>query len=316
MNRPKIVDFVINTFNNMTDEYYMKYEPQRVDHGVIENLITIYRKDIPKEEHIICPTINLNDFDDNEYDEEIIKESLNYLLLSLPEEFDTIKNMYENPIDELNSLSKEDILNKCYLMIANTEKNKEFLQGMAIKEFMDLSYYFVIDIDCDDYTISNIIKEDLLKNMNITIDELYKAAMANSKKMLNMKSINILDYIGILREKIGIEAEDLPTLFPISALVVHPEDHEDLLYGSVVISDTEIMDSLCDKLKSDKIVIVPCSVYELIADVYNNDIQNYLGFDITVNNVNKSMDEKDVLSDNCYIYDSNSKEFMFLKDEK
>lgn len=316
MNRPKIVDFTINTFNNMTDEYYMEYEPQRVDHGVIENLITVYKKDIPKEEHIICPTINLNDFDDDEYDEEIIKESLNYLLLSLPEEFDTIKNTYENPMNELNSLTKEDILNKCYLMIANTEKNKEFLQGMAIKEFMDLSYYFVIDIDCDDYTISNIIKEDLLKNMNITIDELYKAAMANSKKMLNMKSINIIDYIGILREKIGIEAEDLPTLFPISALVVHPEDHEDLLYGSVVISDTEIMDSLCDKLKSDKIVIVPCSVYELMVDVYNNDIQNYLGFDITVNNVNKSLDEKDVLSDNCYIYDSNSKEFMFLKDEK
>lgn len=316
MNRPKIVDFTINTFNNMTDEYYMEYEPQRVDHGVIENLITVYKKDIPKEEHIICPTINLNDFDDDEYDEEIIKESLNYLLLSLPEEFDTIKNTYENPMNELNSLTKEDILNKCYLMIANTEKNKEFLQGMAIKEFMDLSYYFVIDIDCDDYTISNIIKEDLLKNMNITIDELYKAAMANSKKMLNIKSINIIDYIGILREKIGIKAEDLPTLFPISALVVHPEDHEDLLYGSVVISDTEIMDSLCDKLKSDKIVIVPCSVYELIVDVYNNDIQNYLGFDITVNNVNKSMDEKDVLSDNCYIYDSNSKEFMFLKDEK
>lgn len=314
MNRPKVVDFIINTFNNMTDEYYMEYEPQRVDHGVMENLITVYRKDIPKEEHIINPTLDLNGIDDNEYDEEIIKESLNSLLLSLPEEFNTIKN--KCAMDEILVLTKEDILNKCYLMIANTEKHKEFLKGMALKEFMDLSYYFVIDTDCGDYIINNIIREELLDSMNITIDELYQAAMVNSKKMLNIKTVNIVDYIGLLREKIGMKSEALPTLLPISALIVYPENGEELLYGSVVISDTEIMDSLCDKLKSDKIVIVPCSVYELMVDVYNNDIQDYSDFNIVVSNVNKSMVEKDVLSDNCYIYDSNSKEFMFLKDDK
>jgi hypothetical protein len=138
--------------------------------------------------------------------------------------------------------------------------------------------------------------------------------MANSKKMLNMKSLNIMDCIKLLRERIGIEAG--PTIpFPLSTLVLHPEGNEngEELYGSVVISDTEIMDSLCDELKSDKIVIVPCSVYELIVDVYN-DVHDYSDFDDIVNSVNMSMEDKNVLSNNCYIYDCNSKEFTFLKD--
>lgn len=318
MDKPGMIEFMIDTFNNMTDEYYMEYGPQRTDDCVVENVIIIYKKDIPKEEQYICPTLKLTNTD--KYSEEILIQDLKNLLLDLPDDYKEIKKEMEiigNPMDELSKLSKEDVLDKCFLMIANTEKDKAFLEGMAIKQFMDLSYYFVIDIECDEYVIRNIIKEDLLKNMNITIDELYEAAMANTKEILNIKSIKLIDYIDLLREKIGEEGSSIIP-FPVSSLVVHPEENEngEELYGSIIISDTETMDSLCDELKSDKIIIVPCSVYELIVDVYNNDVHDYSGFNNIVSIVNMSMEEKDVLSDNCYIYDCNSKEFMFLEDDK
>lgn len=259
-------------------------------------------RDTTKENQTV-PTVYLERFEEEYFAGDITVEEI-------AEEIISITNDSAAPIPPVISQigDFESIKSRLRIKLINTEKNKEFLKGVAHKEFLDLSalYQIKVEMGTDDSSIATVnIGNELFDKYGITIDELHEAAIENMKIM---EPTHIQGMFQTMVEIMGEEMRELP-------LDMFGDEEEKMLVitnkskvcGASVILQKETLQEIADIFKQDY-YILPSSIHEVLAVKADGNVDASALRDMVKEVNDTQVMPEELLSYNVYYYNTETGE--------
>lgn len=241
----------------------------------------------------IAPTIYLDSFYELYTNGENIKNIIRQIELI----YEQNRN---NVTFDVNILKHFDtIKDKIVYKVVNYRSNEKLLEQVPHKRILDLAVVFYCLLD-NEYgrSATALIYNNNLKNWNVTIDDVYKAALKNTPDLLHSK----ISSMAALFEKCGVNVDgeevDLKDYVPSDMYVL---TNESKLNGAACILYENVLYDFAQKLGAD-LYILPSSVHEVILlpklSMFEKD--ELVNMVKEVNTEGVAADE--VLSDHVYEY--------------
>ncbi|MBD5508857.1 MAG: hypothetical protein HDR05_12640 [Lachnospiraceae bacterium] len=200
--------------------------------------------------------------------------------------------------------------------LINTEKNKELLKKIPHRPFLDMSIVYRMVVSIEDNQIASIlITNDVLKEWGVTEADLWKTAEENTPKLhpavctgMNQLLEMLLDE-GEFKKVVKIVGD---TAIEDDSMIVVSNIYHNM--GAAVILYKDILESIYKMTKHDLYIIMN-SVNEFI--VFSNgdkkkvDIEDLRTMTKIINST--MLSEEEVLSDEVYHYDGETKELTVVK---
>ena len=243
----------------------------------------------------IAPTIYLDSF----YELYTNGENIKNIIRQIEVIYEQNKN---NVTFDVNILKHFDtIKDKIVYKVVNYRSNEKLLEQVPHKRILDLAVVFYCLLD-NEYgrSATALIYNNNLKNWNVTIDDVYKAALKNTPDLLHSK----ISSMAALFEKCGVNVDgeevDLKDYVPSDMYVL---TNESKLNGAACILYENVLYDFAQKLGAD-LYILPSSVHEVILLPKLSMFEK----DELVNMVNEVNTEgvaaDEVLSDHVYEYNT------------
>ena len=162
------------------------------------------------------------------------------------------------------------------MMLINRDNNKDLLETMPHRDYMDLAivYRLIMPLPDGSFNTANIT-DDMLERMGKTEEELFSLAVVNTQRILPPHTENIGESVNIVTNEKGI-------------------------IGAVAMLYDEQLKNLADMVDSD-LYIIPSSIHEVITiPVYDADPDHLA--EIVADANNTVLKPKDVLSNSVYYY--------------
>lgn len=241
----------------------------------------------------IAPTIYLDSF----YELYTNGENIKNIIRQIEVIYEQNKN---NVTFDVNILKHFDtIKDKIVYKVVNYRSNEKLLEQVPHKRILDLAVVFYCLLD-NEYgrSATALIYNNNLKNWNVTIDDVYKAALKNTPDLLHSK----ISSMAALFEKFGVNVDgeevDLKDYVPSDMYVL---TNESKLNGAACILYENVLYDFAQKLGAD-LYILPSSVHEVILlpklSMFEKD--ELVNMVKEVNTEGVAADE--VLSDHVYEY--------------
>ena len=241
----------------------------------------------------IAPTIYLDSF----YELYTNGENIKSIIRQIEVIYEQNKN---NVTFDVNILKHFDtIKDKIVYKVVNYRSNEKLLEQVPHKRILDLAVVFYCLLD-NEYgrSATALIYNNNLKNWNVTIDDVYKAALKNTPDLLHSK----ISSMSALFEKCGVNVDgeevDLKDYVPSDMYVL---TNESKLNGAACILYENVLYDFAQKLGAD-LYILPSSVHEVILlpklSMFEKD--ELVNMVKEVNTEGVAADE--VLSDHVYEY--------------
>lgn len=241
----------------------------------------------------IAPTIYLDSF----YELYTNGENIKNIIQQIEVIYEQNKN---NVTFDVNILKHFDtIKDKIVYKVVNYRSNEKLLEQVPHKRILDLAVVFYCLLD-NEYgrSATALIYNNNLKNWNVTIDDVYKAALKNTPDLLHSK----ISSMAALFEKCGVNVDgeevDLKDYVPSDMYVL---TNESKLNGAACILYENVLYDFAQKLGAD-LYILPSSVHEVILlpklSMFEKD--ELVNMVKEVNTEGVAADE--VLSDHVYEY--------------
>lgn len=241
----------------------------------------------------IAPTIYLDSF----YELYTNGENIKNIIRQIEVIYEQNKN---NVTFDVNILKHFDtIKDKIVYKVVNYRSNEKLLEQVPHKRILDLAVVFYCLLD-NEYgrSATALIYNKNLKNWNVTIDDVYKAALKNTPDLLHSK----ISSMAALFEKCGVNVDgeevDLKDYVPSDMYVL---TNESKLNGAACILYENVLYDFAQKLGAD-LYILPSSVHEVILlpklSMFEKD--ELVNMVKEVNTEGVAADE--VLSDHVYEY--------------
>lgn len=241
----------------------------------------------------IAPTIYLDSF----YELYTNGENIKNIIRQIEVIYEQNKN---NVTFDVNILKHFDtIKDKIVYKVVNYRSNEKLLEQVPHKRILDLAVVFYCLLD-NEYGrgATALIYNNNLKNWNVTIDDVYKAALKNTPDLLHSK----ISSMAALFEKCGVNVDgeevDLKDYVPSDMYVL---TNESKLNGAACILYENVLYDFAQKLGAD-LYILPSSVHEVILlpklSMFEKD--ELVNMVKEVNTEGVAADE--VLSDHVYEY--------------
>ena len=241
----------------------------------------------------IAPTIYLDSF----YELYTNGENIKSIIRKIEIIYEQNKN---NVTFDVNILKHFDtIKDKIVYKVVNYRSNEKLLEQVPHKRILDLAVVFYCLLD-NEYgrSATALIYNNNLKNWNVTIDDVYKAALKNTPDLLHSK----ISSMAALFEKCGVNVDgeevDLKDYVPSDMYVL---TNESKLNGAACILYENVLYDFAQKLGAD-LYILPSSVHEVILlpklSMFEKD--ELVNMVKEVNTEGVAADE--VLSDHVYEY--------------
>lgn len=241
----------------------------------------------------IAPTIYLDSF----YELYTNGENIKNIIRQIEVIYEQNKN---NVTFDVNILKHFDtIKDKIVYKVVNYRSNEKLLEQVPHKRILDLAVVFYCLLD-NEYgrSATALIYNNNLKNWNVTIDDVYKAALMNTPDLLHSK----ISSMAALFEKCGVNVDgeevDLKDYVPSDMYVL---TNESKLNGAACILYENVLYDFAQKLGAD-LYILPSSVHEVILlpklSMFEKD--ELVNMVKEVNTEGVAADE--VLSDHVYEY--------------
>ena len=241
----------------------------------------------------IAPTIYL----DSLYELYTNGENIKSIIRQIELIYEQNKN---NVTFDVNILKHFDtIKDKIVYKVVNYRSNEKLLEQVPHKRILDLAVVFYCLRD-NEYgrSATALIYNNNLKNWNVTIDDVYKAALKNTPDLLHSK----ISSMAALFEKCGVNVDgeevDLKDYVPSDMYVL---TNESKLNGAACILYENVLYDFAQKLGAD-LYILPSSVHEVILlpklSMFEKD--ELVNMVKEVNTEGVAADE--VLSDHVYEY--------------
>ena len=241
----------------------------------------------------IAPTIYLDSF----YELYTNGENIKNIIRQIEVIYEQNKN---NVTFDVNILKHFDtIKDKIVYKVVNYRSNEKLLEQVPHKRILDLAVVFYCLLD-NEYgrSATALIYNNNLKNWNVTIDDVYKAALKNTPNLLHSK----ISSMAALFEKCGVNVDgeevDLKDYVPSDMYVL---TNESKLNGAACILYENVLYDFAQKLGAD-LYILPSPVHEVILlpklSMFEKD--ELVNMVKEVNTEGVAADE--VLSDHVYEY--------------
>ena len=241
----------------------------------------------------IAPTIYL----DSLYELYTNGENITSIIRQIELIYEQNKN---NVTFDVNILKHFDtIKDKIVYKVVNYRSNEKLLEQVPHKRILDLAVVFYCLLD-NEYgrSATALIYNNNLKNWNVNIDDVYKAALKNTPDLLHSK----ISSMAALFEKCGVNVDgeevDLKDYVPSDMYVL---TNESKLNGAACILYENVLYDFAQKLGAD-LYILPSSVHEVILlpklSMFEKD--ELVNMVKEVNTEGVAADE--VLSDHVYEY--------------
>lgn len=246
----------------------------------------------------IAPTIYLDSFYKMYTQGENIKNIIRQIEIIYRENRDNITF-------DVNILKNFDtIQDKIVYKVVNYKSNEKLLSQVPHKRILDLAVVFYCLLDNGDgKSATALIYNNNLKNWNVTIDDVYKAALKNTPDLLHCR----ISSMSALFDKCGVNVDgkevDLKDYVPSDMYVL---TNETKINGAACILYDNVLYDFAQKLGKD-LYILPSSIHEVILlpklPIFEkNELVNMVR---EVNTEGVAADE--ILSDNVYEYNRNER---------
>lgn len=227
-----------------------------------------------------------------------------------------IDHAFKNYIGDVKQITQDSIEDKIVMVLVNTLKNKELLEDVPHRQFMDLSIIYRIIGRCTDQGIdSAILTYNLFKEMGITEEKLYDLAVTNTKRMFPsivkpLRKLLIEMYARatdeeqeVLKEGIVDQARDL-------YVITNSKGYN----GSNGMLNDEVLYKLSCKLNSN-LYILPSSIHEVMA--ISDKLASIDELYEMVRKANAEVVEvEDKLADSVYFYDRVKRDLHLVVEHK
>ncbi len=237
----------------------------------------------------VKPQIRINDYFQSYIDDDM---AISEILLDLEKIMDTVPDF-----KVLDTLDFNNAKDKIFFRLINLELNKNELENIPYKKFLDLAIIFYIYIKNGTNEHSIKITNNILEKWGITVDELYEIAYNNTTSIYLPEVASLLNVLPI-----EVDEQYRFPLFYASNQV-----HE---YGSNIICYKGLLKEISNKFFDDKdFTIIPSSIHEVLL-VENEDYVEDL--DSLISEVNQTeLNETEVLSPHAYIYLRNEDKIIY-----
>lgn len=231
-------------------------------------------------------------------DEQIISDIVDKIIT----EFKKNSPIDINSLQNLNNMTYENIKDRIFTHLINRENNKEMLETVPNRNFMDLSMVYRIDLQSRDdiQMASAVITNKLAEHLGIDEETLYNTAMKNTKD--------------ILRLNVKPMSEILPELSS-SHEIMWVISSGRSIFGAAAVLYPELLEKTAE-LVGGNYYLIPSSIHEFLAvkaDILPPDPTNMIAN--IVNMVNHQKVEREArLSNQVYFYDSVDKKIIRATD--
>jgi len=231
-------------------------------------------------------------------------------LRTLEEISEKLCDAYKEEIDRSRDLLSEiqfswkEFQDNVFLRVINQEKNKELLETIPHRKFLDLAvvYYYSVRI-ADDVAGSMVITNEHLNLLGISEKELFDTAKNNGEKFQPVRIRCMEDLLYELGRKIGVEVLKTETEQPVLYVMSNTKS----LFGAVSMTFPEELECFSMQIKKS-FYLLPSSVHEIIlvpeCDTFCREYFKSMVTEINATQV----DATEVLSDNIYFYDRETKQ--------
>ncbi|MBQ2258324.1 MAG: hypothetical protein II247_06610 [Lachnospiraceae bacterium] len=286
------------------EQYTVRINDVRKNNGVVLSGLTMMEDDSN-----ISPTIYLNhyyeDFEDG-------RTTLTNVVNDVMDHYN--RNKVNRSVDMRQFLNYESVKKGIVYKLVNTAKNKELLEDVPHVEFLDLSVVFQYLIQNEHFgTASILIHNAHLKLWDVSVEELYQVADANTQNLQGYELRSMIDAIRDLLEMDTIgEAADIEYM----------EEHADNVPMYVLSNKNRVGGASCilyDGLLADfataiggSFYVIPSSIHEvLLLPADSKDEQEEIKAMIKEINDTQVRTEE-ILSDSLYFFDKEEGQLLRL----
>lgn len=271
------------------------------------NGLTLTGITVRNEGSMVSPNIYL----DNIPDEKRSDENVNIIADEIIRTLDRHRNEgIENTVEELRSMlaDKELLLNSLMPRVVNYEWNKELLEGLPHRRYLDLAITYEIEINS-----GSTCRVRNGMGIEISEEEMYEAAMRNAR-LRKYAVTSISDMLERCLCRSGFIPADVESARAVPMIVITNESMSKGAYG---IADTQLLADISEGFRGGDgsgadLIIIPSSTNEILALPIrdNSDLDAELEtLRWMVSEVNKSsVPEEERLSDSVYIFNRETKE--------
>lgn len=291
-------------FKGVVEERFLNFMPEEYqNHKVLIRKVNKVNQSydsltLKSEEGNCSPSICMEYLYD---DYQSAPRSLHKLLVVAAKEM--VEAMGKSP--EIPEFDLDLIKDRVIFQLINTRQNKELLENVPNRAFLDLSIIYRMLLKSeDDGMRSIIIKNDLAERNGMSESALYELAIVNAKKLLVPVVKNMDDF---LRDAFG----DDTWMSQGSQMWIIT--NKQAINGAASMLYEDKLHELAEHLNSN-LFILPSSIHEVIAvpASVTNDLMALARMVVEINREEVSAEER--LSDQVYFYDKNLRKVSLATD--
>lgn len=318
------LDEFVDMVKRELDEYYEGEMEVKIVKVLKNNDVEYTGVSLVSKNSKISPTVYLDSY----YCQYIDEKPLKYIVDDIVEIYDNHHFDVDCNMDFFNDyeLCKDRILFK----VVNKEKNTRLLKDVPYIEYLDMAIVFYYLINCDlagNATI--LIKNTHIENWGCKVDELFKDAKDNTRRLLKtiLKPLHELILESMIQKvgyELGIEdeyskEEAEKIAHELNKSFMHmPDDmpmyvlsNEIKQYGASVILYEDVLKAAANVCDGD-FYMLPSSIHEviIIGAKYVDSPKNLADM---VKDVNETqLSDEEVLTDSVYYYNSVDNELSVM----
>ncbi len=224
------------------------------------------------------------------------------------------RNKMDSDMDFSWVMDFDKVSNKIVFNLVNTERNASLLATIPHVDYLDLAYIFKIMVGdmVDNGTATITITNNIAESWGKSAEELMEIAKANQYKLCGENKVqNMTDLIYEMEGKpMGMSRDEFVTM--VGEMPMAVVTNEKMLYGCYVGFDKNVLADLSENCNN--LAILPSSIHECIVVPYEKlgiSLEELKDMPMSVNATEVAPEE--VLSDNVYVYDVNTREISIVE---
>lgn len=262
-----------------------------------------------KEQTNISPAVYLDDY----YKEYRRGRKVSDIVLEIIQIYNRIDNRAKVDMNFLKSY--ETVRERICFKLVHFNRNETLLREVPHIPYMDLAIVFYFAYESEALGKGSIlIRSSHVEEWNISVQDLYRCAAFNTKRLFPVKVMNINELVeDLTAEQRADEADECPQIFPEKeALPMYVLTNRAKQFGAAGILYPEQLKKMADRLRNN-LFILPSSIHEVILLPDHGENPDSLKF--MVREVNETqVAEEEILSDSVYYYERETDQVKILCD--
>ncbi len=227
--------------------------------------------------------------------------------------FDIVQSIAEEALSD--NITYKKFINKNNVFAYLTKNDSSLNEDIPYKTFGDIAIRYKIKLyEAESKIISIHVTNQIARDLKLVGDELFIQAIKNSMKMFPASIVDIDDVItdismtdkAIISEPLKKQLlkvlENQSINYAIPRMLGLTNDIQQ--NGAIAVIYPGVLAEAADRLRAEKLLLLPISVHEVICVAYNKHI-NIEDMQKIMRDLNEV--DKNVLSKNVFIYNKNKK---------